>query len=156
MQDNMPEDQDYNSWVLLHQTRDVIYNAREKELRKHGISPMEAAVLFIVQAIGDEAIPAEISRWIFRKQHTVTSLLIRMERKGLVNRTRDLARKNLVRISVTEKGKQAYHNSMKRNSIHKIMSALSQEERKQLNSSLLKLRDTATGELRLDYEVPFP
>ena len=150
------EDRDYNLWVLLHQTRDATYNARDKELRQYDISPMEAAVLFIVQAIGDEAIPAEISRWLFRKQHSVTALLIRMEKKGLVKKARDLAKKNLVRVTITEKGKQAHTNSTRRDSIHKIMSTLSEEEHGQLTASLLKVRDVALKEINVDYELPFP
>lgn len=156
MPNNSSEDRDYNLWVLLHQTRDATYNAREKELRQYGISPMEAAVLFIIQAIGDEATPAEISRWLFRKQHSVTALLVRMEKRGLVKKTRDLARKNMVRVTITEKGTQAYSNSANRDSIHKIMSTLSEEEHRQLSASLLKVRDVALKEIKIDYELPFP
>lgn len=156
MPNNSSEDRDYNLWVLLHQTRDATYNAREKELRQYGISLMEAAVLFIIQAIGDEATPAEISRWLFRKQHSVTALLVRMEKRGLVKKTRDLARKNMVRVTITEKGTQAYSNSANRDSIHKIMSTLSEEEHGQLSASLLKVRDVALKEIKIDYELPFP
>lgn len=156
MPNNSSEDRDYNLWVLLHQTRDATYNAREKELRQYGISPMEAAVLFIIQAIGDEATPAEISRWLFRKQHSVTALLVRMEKRGLVKKTRDLARKNMVRVTITEKGTQAYSNSANRDSIHKTMSTLSEEEHRQLSASLLKVRDVALKEIKIDYELPFP
>lgn len=156
MPNNSSEDRDYNLWVLLHQTRDATYNAREKELRQYGISPMEAAVLFIIQAIGDEATPAEISRWLFRKQHSVTALLVRMEKKGLVKKTRDLARKNMVRVTITEKGNQAHSNSANRDSIHKTMSTLSEEEHRQLSASLLKVRDVALKEIKIDYELPFP
>lgn len=156
MPNNSSEDRDYNLWVLLHQTRDATYNAREKELRQYGISLMEAAVLFIIQAIGDEATPAEISRWLFRKQHSVTALLVRMEKRGLVKKTRDLARKNMVRVTITEKGTQAYSNSANRDSIHKIMSTLSEEEHRQLSASLLKVRDVALKEIKIDYELPFP
>ena len=83
-------DQDYNLWVLLHQAKDAVFKAREKELSQYGISAMEAAALFIIQAIGDKATPAEISRWIFREHHTVTALLSRMEKKGLITKVKDL------------------------------------------------------------------
>ncbi len=62
-------DRDYNLWVLLHQAKDAVFKARQKELSQYGISAMEAAALFIIQAIGNKPTPAEISRWIFREHH---------------------------------------------------------------------------------------
>jgi DNA-binding MarR family transcriptional regulator len=112
--------------------------------------------LFIVQAIGEKATPAEITRWILRKPHTVTELLKRMEKEGLVTRTKDLERKNMVRISITEKGRQAYQKSTERKSIHKLMSSLSQEERQPLMASLVKLRGKALKELRVEHKPRFP
>lgn len=156
MQDTLFADQDFNVWVLLIHARDAIFKAREKELDKYGISTMESAVLFIVQAIGDKATPAEISRWIIREPHSVSGLLDRMEKKGLIRKTKDLDRKNLVRVSLTKKGKQAYNKSARRRSVHHIISALSEEERQQLSSYLRILRNRALKELGIDHEPPFP
>ena len=78
-------DRDFKLWVLLHQTRDAVHKSAEKELRRFGLSPMEAALLFAVHAIGERATPAEISRWLFRESHSVSGLLDRMEKKGLVS-----------------------------------------------------------------------
>jgi len=149
-------DPDYNLWVLLQQTRDALFNAREKELRKYRISAIEAATLLVIQAIGDKATSAEISRWMFRKAHTVSALLDRMQKKGLVRKSKDLEWRNLVRVSITEKGKEAYNNSTSIESIHMILSALSEEERQQLRSYLQTLRDRALKEINIDYKLPFP
>jgi len=156
MEDLLPKDEDYELWVLLYQAKDAIEIAREKELRPYGISPMQAAVLFIVQAIGDKATPAEISRWMFRQHHSVSGLLNRMEKAGLVKKTKDLDRKNLVRVTLTEKGQQAYRDSLKRESLHNIMPSLSKEKRQQLKSYLKELRDTALKEVGNEFKLPFP
>ena len=79
MQGASSADKDYELWVLLHQTKDAVYKARDKELMELGISPIMAAVLVIVEAIDGPATPAEISRWLFRESHTVSGLLQRME-----------------------------------------------------------------------------
>ena len=142
--------------MLLHQARDATFRAREKELNKYGISTMKAAVLFTVQAIGHEATPAEISRRLLRRSHGVSALLDRMEKEGLVKRVKDLDRKNMVRGEITEKGYQAYNDSTRRESIHRITSSLSEEERRQLKSWLLKLRDTALQEPRISSKLPYP
>jgi len=148
--------QGYVIWVLLHQARDALYNASEKELRQQGISTVEAAAVFIIKSIGDRATPAEISRWLYRKQHSTSGLLKRMEKKGLVTKTNDLDRKNLVRVSLTEKGEQVYEYSTKRESIHRIIEALSEEECVQLASYLRTVRDKALEENGEDLNLPFP
>ena len=138
-------DQDYRLWVLLNQVRDAVLKARQKELNQYNISASQAAVLLVIEAIGPKATPAEISRRVFRKPHSVSGILSRMEKKGLVRRLKDLDRKNLTRVVFTEKGREAYYQSTKRESIRQIMSSLPEEERKQLTSSLETLRDKALG-----------
>jgi DNA-binding MarR family transcriptional regulator len=147
---------DYALWVLLGQAKDMVFKAREKELRQYGISPEEAAVLFIVQCLGNQATPTEISRWLLRKPHTVSGILSRMEKKGLVTKTKGPPRKNLVRVTLTDKGEQAYYQSTKIESIRQIMSSLSEQERQQLSSRLKTLRDRALKELGIDTKPPFP
>jgi DNA-binding MarR family transcriptional regulator len=156
MQKIQPADQDYDLWVLLNQAQSLMMNARDRYLIKYGITAMQAAVLFITNAVGEETIPAEISRWLLRKPATASGLLDRMEKAGLVERAKDLPRKNLVKIRLTQKGKQAYKQSLKRESLHKIMSCLSKEERQQLESILVKLRTRAAKVLRHREEIPFP
>jgi DNA-binding MarR family transcriptional regulator len=76
-----------------------------------------------------------------------------MERKGLVKRAKDLEKKNLVRIALTEKGQRVYAQSTKRESIHQIMSFMSEEKCEQMSECLGELRDKA-----LEYlgDVPKP
>ena len=133
-----------------------MYKARSRELLQYGITPEEAAVLFVIRSIGRRATPAEISRWLYRKQHSTSGLLKRMEKKGLVTKTNDLDRKNLVRVSLTEKGEQVYEYSTKRESIHRIIEALSEEECVQLASYLRTVRDKALEENGEDLNLPFP
>jgi len=117
---------------------------------------MEAVALFIIQAIGDRATPAEISQWVSREHHTVTSLLSRMEKKGLITKAKDLNRKNVWRVSLTEKEQNAYRQSVKRESIHEAMSPLSENESQRLESYLKKVQDKALKYLVSEPTLPFP
>jgi DNA-binding MarR family transcriptional regulator len=149
-------DADHDLWMLLTHTRYAIYRAREKELQRYGVSPEQVGVLFIVQALGNRATPSEISRYILRQPHSVSALIERMAEKDLVKKVHDLDKKNLVRVSLTEKGKRIYDNSTKRGPIHKIMGILSSEERNQLKSILDKLHVSARKEIGLDHEKILP
>jgi DNA-binding MarR family transcriptional regulator len=156
MNSRLSTDQDYNLWVLMRQTRDAMTKAREKELEKYGISSIQAAVLFTVQAIGPEATPAEISRRLVREPHSVSGLLSRMEKQGLVKRVKDLPKRNMVRVVMTEKGEAAYDLSTKRITMHEIIAVLSEEEKRRLWDDLEKMRDRAMKLAGIGHELPFP
>jgi len=149
-------DKAHNLWVLLQQAGDTTFRVRGKELAEHGITPAETMALFVIQATGENVMPIEISRWMLREPHTITGLLNRMEKRGLITKSKDLHNKHLVRVSSTEKGKELYDKSNGRGPIHHVISALSEEEQQQFGSYLQKLRDRALEELEIEYEVPFP
>lgn len=156
MEDISSAEQDFHLWQLIVQTRDSIRRARRKELARYNIGPRQSAVLFAVGAIGEKATPAEISRWLLREPHSVSEIVSRMEKDGFVKKVKDLGRKNMVRVMLTKKGREAHHQSLKRESIHKIMSCLSAEQRQQLRSCLFALRNQALKELGMEVETPFP
>jgi len=151
-----PVDQDYKLLGLLNQIQTLLINARDMECGEYCTTAMQAAVLFVVNAVGEETTPTEISRWLLRKPATVSGLLDRMEKAGLVERVKDLPKKNMVRIRLTENGKQVYKKSLKRGSLHKTMSCLSEKESQQLTSTLVKLRKRATEVLGHKQKIPFP
>jgi DNA-binding MarR family transcriptional regulator len=136
--------------MVLHQARDAIFKLREREVKKFGISIPKAEILFTIEAIGYPATPTEISRHLLREFHSISSILSRMEKQGLVKKVNDLNRKNLVRVSMTDKGRQVYHEAAKRETILKILSCLSETEGQQLESSLKKLRDEALKNLGIE------
>ena len=147
MQDVLDEDEAANLWLLLRRASYAALKARAKELHQYGISSANGGVLFIVHKLGQQATPAEISRQIFREPHSVSGLLKRMEKDGLIRRIKDLNKKNMIRIEMTEKGREIYKQVSKRETVHRIISALSEEERQQLSRCLTKIREKALEEL---------
>ena len=147
---------DYYLWVLFSQTRDAIVKVRERELHAQRISERHAQILFIVNLIGKNATPAKISRWLLREPHSISEIIDRMEKQGLLKKVKDLARKNQVRIEVTEKGRKMYERSFIPKNLIDILSVLKEKERKQFIASLLKLRRQAIKHVGARYEVPLP
>jgi len=148
--------EDYISWCLLHQARDAIFAAWEKELRQYGISPSEACVLFIIHSLGDSSTLTEISHWRFRQPHSISNLVTRMEKRGLVKKFVYLDRKNVVRVAMTEKGEKAFSKAAKWQSLHEIFSVLSSEQRRQLMAYTRALRDSAVVNVGMERNMPFP
>ena len=141
---------------LLLQTRDLLINIRKKELRQYGITFEETGMILNIHMLGDKATPVELSRWSLRKHHSVTGLLERMDKKGLIKRNRDLKKKNMIRVSLTEKGQQVYQNVRKEDSIQIMMDILSSEQKKQLTQCLNILRDASLKELGIKNKPPLP
>ena len=156
MENSLIEGQYYKLWILLSQTRDLIFDLREKELSPYGITARQAIILFIITTLGGKTNINKIARRLHREHHTLSVGLNRMEKQGLVKKTRNPDRKYEIIVTLTEKGQQAYELSLKRESIKEIMSCLSEEEHQQLNSILKKLRDKALEDLHEVPKVPFP
>ncbi len=143
-------------WTLLSQAQHAAIRASETELRQLGVPQMHAEVLMIVKSSDGPVTPAEISRSLFREPHTISGLLTRMEKQGLVKRVRDLQRKNMVRIAITDKGEKAYRKLGDVNAIRNILSCLTPKEQENLKEYLVKLRRKALEELRMRQPLPYP
>ena len=139
----------YSVWSLLNETRDAILKMRETEMAPLGITGVQSRVLFVLQSVDDPITPADLSQWLFRESQSVSALLTRMEKQGLIKKARDLERKNRIRIVITEKGRQVYKQAIQRRSIQQIISSLSEEECNQLKSYLLTLKNKAIEELAI-------
>ncbi len=144
------EDEDQDLWLLLTHTRYAIFRARELELQRYGITPEQVSLLFVVKAKDNRATPAELSRYLLRQPHTESALVDRMAKKGLVKKVKDLERKNLVRVAITEKGQKAFEQSAKRGPIHRIMGELSPEEKRKFRKYLETIYAKARQEIGMD------
>lgn len=145
---------DMQIWGLIRQVDNAMYRCREKELIGSGCTAVDTAVLYTLSIAPEGITQAEIARLIFREPNTVTMLLRKLEKKGLVRRTKDLERKNLVRVTITPKGEQTLSEAMARwNVIRDIVSCLSEEEKIHLRSSMLKLHRKAFEALGTSEEI---
>jgi DNA-binding MarR family transcriptional regulator len=133
--------------LLLRRTEEAIQKARQKELRKYKITPETSAVLHIITDLGGSARPLELSRWLFRKQHTIHGLLERMEKAGLIEKVNEPERKNGIRVVMTEQGKALYRQTKLLKGPRKIFSSLSDDQRKQLKISLSVLLHEARKDM---------
>lgn len=140
-------DKDYELWMLLSDARYAVFRAREKELYRYRLSPEHARVLFTVQALQNRATPAEISRSLLLKPHSVSSMLTRMEKLGLIEKKPHSERKNMVLIVLTQKGMNAYRYSTVRGPIHRILNNIQEKDRKQLKKTLEIILKEARKEL---------
>jgi DNA-binding MarR family transcriptional regulator len=137
------ENQVIRTWWLLAQARDVAFRARTRELGRYGITIEQSAVLFVIKFLKRRNLkitPGEISKRILREPDSVSKILSRMEKEGLLKKTSKLGNKRReVHIALTRKGEKSYKDSLNRNVINEIMSCLSEQDQAQLSSMLAKI-----------------
>ncbi len=142
----------YKLLAMIKQTADALMKVRQKELKKFGITPEQSGAIAVIYALGDQATAAELSRILFRKPNSMTILLRRLEKQGLIKKTPDPRQKNVIRLSLTAKGRQCHISSSKVNTLNRIFNKVSDARQLQLWTSLEKIRNQALKNLDLDVE----
>jgi DNA-binding MarR family transcriptional regulator len=152
----MVPDEYFALWVLIAQTKDALLRARQTQYARFGISNERRTVLWIIQSYGGRATPVEIARRFFRELQSITEMLKRMEKDGLVSKHRGSGRSK-TEVRLTDKGLQVLQQSLRNEVDKRIFSILTLEEREQLAASLWKLRTRALDELGVrDMELSVP
>jgi DNA-binding MarR family transcriptional regulator len=140
--------------TLAMQTRDVISQLSEKQLHSVGLTPEKFHTLLLCLNSREPVTVAELSRMLFRKPHTVSGLLNRMETEGLVRRDRPDAQENQgpMHIIVTDKGIAVFKQGMQimMNSINRFMKGFTQEDLEQLEKGLRSLRNSILREMNIE------
>ena len=142
-------DKDYTLLTQLLQVADIFVKIRERELLPQNLSATAAEILFLVDALGKDVTPAKLSRMTLREPHSTSGILMRMEKHGLLKRTKNMERKNLIRITLTAKGEKALSQAMKKEGTTNVLSRLTPEQRSKLMKSLSILKEAGKKELHL-------
>jgi DNA-binding MarR family transcriptional regulator len=156
MEGSILSDHKYILGTLLQQVRDLLVAAKNNDLRQHGITARQLAILDIISLLGGKVTPTELSTKLLRQPHSISSLITRMEKRGLVSRKANPDIKNSINITLTEKGKQILKDSFEPDTIPEIIACLSEQELQQLISSLKKIRISAMERLSRTNQPLFP
>jgi len=146
-------------WWRLRQVEQVMERALHWQLDAHGITLPQIDVLMILSVSRTPLTPSEIAAYVFRERHSISELLTRMHKAGYVKKVRSRKDKRFVTIRMLPKGKDLLQEFTRAGlvyySIRIVKSALSEEEIRQLDELLKKLRNSALQELGLTSE-PYP
>jgi DNA-binding MarR family transcriptional regulator len=153
---NLDREQERELWGLVQQASRAMQRAMDAELRPIGITSAEAAILYFIRISSEPVTPAMLSRWLIKEAHTVSAILGRMEKQGLVNKKKNLPRKNLVRVALTEKGAEATAQASETKVMGNILFCLSPEEQDTLGEFVERLRNKAIEEYQEEPRWCFP
>lgn len=148
---------DYTLFTSLLQVSDIFVKIRERELLSENLSATAAAILFLIDAVGKDVTPARISKMLLREPHSISGILMRMEKQGLIKRAKNMERKNLIRVTLTTKGENTLKLAMKKEGVKHVLSRLTEEQRRQMKQTLAILKEAGMKELNLNPKaLPWP
>ncbi len=146
-------DVDFPLWRLLDHTRYMIFRMREKELAEYNLTPEQAFVLDIIHASGGSTTINSIVDMSQHRHNSISALINRMARQGLLKKNRTRRDKRAFRIVSTAKGEELLGKAS-RGSVHDAFSCLDPGEKRQLEALLNRLMIRAYSASGVD--LPFP
>lgn len=134
--------------LLISKVRRGLKKNNEKALMPTRITPEQAAVLYIITNSSQDVSPSQLAKLMLREAQTITGILNRMEKKGLIKRSNNRQRRNVVKIAITKKGEAAYTASLcAREPLREILSVLSEKEYSSVWTSLKKVLNASLERL---------
>jgi len=127
-------------WVRLAMTFNLLYHEIKNELSKENFTVPQLDIISCLDRT--KGIPlSELAERLLVTGGNITGIVDRLERDGYVFRERDKVDRRVVRALLTEKGFALYKSFLPRYKevMNKINSALTFQERKQLQQLLKKL-----------------
>ena len=129
-------------WFLMHRDVGLFRLCEDQAYGEKGLTMEQFTVLAAVKQIGPPANIIEIARWIGRSPNSITNIVDRMVKAGLVKRTRDKKDRRLVNVTPTSKADDFFRLAIPAGweFIHEIMLPLSEADRHTLARLLEILR----------------
>ncbi|KTB47785.1 MarR family winged helix-turn-helix transcriptional regulator [Dehalogenimonas alkenigignens] len=136
-------------WARFMRTRNLLYKVFARDLRELGIKPEQLGILNILKKIEGPVTPAMISRVYRREPHTVSVNLKRLEGRGLVKLVKDLEKRNMIRVEITDEGIAIWElGRAKTAAVSQAFKVLSPDDLFQLSLIIDKLSDSAQQVLK--------
>jgi len=137
------ENLDKGAWVLLRQSYNLVLKCEDRVFSEYELTTEQHAVLMAIKNISGPVRITDIGRWLDRSVNSVSMIIDRMVKAGLVKRTRDRKDRRTVFVTMTNQAEKAYVPATAAGwgLIQEILSPLSDEDKRTLIRLLEMLRD---------------
>jgi MarR family 2-MHQ and catechol resistance regulon transcriptional repressor len=135
-------------WLLLRRVGDALSLCQDSVYSKYGLTTEQFGVLASIKSRGPLT-PSRLALILERGPNSMSMLVDRMVKAGLVRRTRDRKDRRIVNVSMTSKGEKAVEPAIPAGweFIHEILSPLSEDDRRVLASTLETVKCQLVGYL---------
>ena len=119
-------------WLLLHRVRDALVACEDSVFKEYGLTTEQYGLLASVKSYGGSSRPIDLALLLERSPNSVSMLVDRMVKAGLVRRLRDRGDRRVVYVILTSKGQNIVEQSSPGmwEFIKDMLSPLSYEDRR--------------------------
>jgi DNA-binding MarR family transcriptional regulator len=116
---------------MVYQTYTWFKNCSDQILKEQGLTTEQYILLVTIKYLDAPVRITDVARWLERSPNSVSMIVDRMVKAGLVRRVRDRSDRRIVNVFITSKGENALKptNTAVREFVQQIMSPLSYEDR---------------------------
>jgi len=142
-------------WLLLQRTRDALVLCQDSIFKEYGLTTEQFGVVASVKSRGGSLRPSDMASILERSPNSVSMLVDRMVKAGLVKRIRDRSDRRVVNVTLTNKAEKAIGAAMPVGweFIQKILSPLSYKDQHALVGLLETLKCELTGYLNPEVDM---
>ena len=142
-------------WRLMHQVRDILVLCEDSIFAEYGITTEQFSVLAAVKSRGGSLRPTDLAHLLERSPNSISMLVDRMVKAGLVKRTRDRKDRRVVNVHMTGKGENALKPAMPASweFIQKILSPIPYEDIYALANQLETVKCELLGYLNPEMDM---
>jgi len=94
-------------WYLTHRAADAVRRGEDKVFGRYGLTAEHYGVLLAMKLLGQPIRPTDLARALDRSTNSISMLVDRMVKVGLVKRTRDRGDRRIVHVTMTSKAENA-------------------------------------------------
>jgi len=119
-------------WFLSHRTHELLRRCEDQVFGEYNLTTEQYTMLAIIKYIDDPVRITDVARWSGRSTNSVSMIIDRMVKAGLVRRVRDRKDRRTVFVTITSKAENALKPATLAGLefIQEIMSALSSDDRR--------------------------
>ena len=141
-------------WLLLPRVGDALALCQDLVFGKYGITTEQFRVLACIKSRGTLR-PSDIASMLERSPNSISMMIDRMVKAGLVRRKRDRKDRRTVFVNMTDKGQEAIDPAIPAGweFIHKLLSPLSYDEQRALAGMLEKIKCDLAGYLNPEMDM---
>lgn len=133
---------DLRLWRQLYQTYTLLKQCEDRIFEEHELTTEQYAVLVSISYLGQPARVTDIARWLERSANSISMIVDRMVKAGLVRRARDKRDRRVVFVSKTSKAESLLKPATVASfqNVQKILSGMPYEDRVSLLSLLREVK----------------
>jgi DNA-binding MarR family transcriptional regulator len=132
-------------WFMIHRTHEMLKMCEDRVFGEYKLTTEQYVVLVTIKYLDGPVRPTDIARWLGRSPNSISMMVDRMVKAGLLRRVRARKDRRVVWLTITSKGETVLKPAVMAGFkfIQKILSQVSHDDRHTLMKLLDKLQYAA-------------